>query len=98
MKQRLCCSRTGSFNTFFYNHLLIFVGRGGTFVDSMSLDLKVVGLNSALAATPGTLKKYVPPLEFGGGESHLLTLTVVCSALRVNSDTVSIAVVGSASE
>ena len=73
------------------------MGRGGTFVDSMSLDLKVAGLNSALAATPGTLKKYVPPLEFGG-ESPLHTLTVVCSASRVNSDTVSIAVVGSASE
>src|SRR6218665_2378078 len=45
MKQRLCCSRTESFNSFFYNYLLIFVGRGGTLVDSMPFDRKVVGLN-----------------------------------------------------
>src|SRR6218665_3766501 len=45
MKQRLCCSRTESFNSFFYNYLLIFVGRGGTLVDSMPLDRKVVGSN-----------------------------------------------------
>src|SRR6218665_268586 len=57
MKQRLCCSRTESFNSFFYNFLLVFVGRGGTLVDSMPLDRKVVGSNPILAATPGTLTK-----------------------------------------
>src|SRR6218665_2545701 len=57
MKQRLCCSRTESFNSFFYNYLLIFVGRGCTLVDSMPLDRKVVGSNPILAATPGTLDK-----------------------------------------
>src|SRR6218665_2951742 len=57
MKQRLCCSRTESFNSFFYNYLLVFVGRGGKLVDSMPLDRKVVGSNPILAATPGTLGK-----------------------------------------
>jgi len=32
-------------------------GRGGTLVESMHLDRKVVCSNSALAATPGTLGK-----------------------------------------
>ena len=57
MKQRLCCSRTESFNSFFYNYLLVFVRRGGTLVDSMPLDRKVVGSNPILAAAPGTLGK-----------------------------------------
>src|SRR6218665_1185556 len=57
MKQRLCCSRTESCNSFFYHYLLIFVGHGGTLVDSMPLDRKVVGSNPILAATPGTLGK-----------------------------------------
>src|SRR6218665_3715744 len=48
MRQRLCCSRTESFNSFFYNYLLIFVGRGGPLVDSMPLDRKVVGSNPIL--------------------------------------------------
>ena len=39
MKQQLCFSRTESFNSFFYNYLLKFVGRGGTLVESMPLDL-----------------------------------------------------------
>src|SRR6218665_2052815 len=55
MKQRLCCSRTESFNSFFYIYHL--VGRGGPLVDSMPLDRKVVGSNPILAATPGTLGK-----------------------------------------
>src|SRR6218665_710912 len=55
MKQRLCCNRTESFNSFFYNYLLI--GRGGTLVDSMPLDRKVVDSNPILAATPWTLGK-----------------------------------------
>jgi len=55
MKQLLCCSRTGSFNSFYYNYLLIIVERGCTLVESMSLDRKVVGSNPALAATSGTL-------------------------------------------
>src|SRR6218665_3379301 len=38
MKERLCCSRTESFNSFFNNYVLIFVGRGVTLVDSMPLD------------------------------------------------------------
>ena len=53
MKQRLCCSRTESFNSFFYNDLLKVLGRGGTLVDSMPLDRKVVGSNPILAATLG---------------------------------------------
>src|SRR6218665_422401 len=53
MKQRLCCSRTESFNSFFYNYLLILVGRGGTLVDSMPFDRKVVGSNPILAARQG---------------------------------------------
>src|SRR6218665_2449338 len=57
MNQRLCCSRTESFNSFFYNYLLIFLGRGGTLVDSMPLDRKVVSSNPILAATPGSLGK-----------------------------------------
>src|SRR6218665_850304 len=54
MKQRLCCSRTESFNGFFYNYLLIFVGRGCTLVESMPLDRKVVGSNPILVATTWT--------------------------------------------
>src|SRR6218665_1543217 len=57
MKQRLCCSRTESFNSFFYNYLLIFVRRGDTLVDPMPLDRKVVGSTPILAATPGTSGK-----------------------------------------
>src|SRR6218665_2780573 len=59
MKQRLCynCSCTGSFNNLFHNYLLIFVGRGGTLVESMPSDWKVVGSNPSLAATPKTLGK-----------------------------------------
>ena len=56
MKQRLCCSAL--------DHLIVFLqlpinirGRGGTLVESMPLDRKVVGSNPALAATPGTLGK-----------------------------------------
>src|SRR6218665_3063706 len=61
MKQRLCCSCTISFNRFFTirAYLLIFVGHGGTLVESMPLDRKVVGSNLALSATPGTLGKSV---------------------------------------
>src|SRR6218665_1099804 len=45
-----------------HNHLLVFLqlkffGRGGTLVDSMLLDRKVVGSNPILAATPGCLGK-----------------------------------------
>src|SRR6218665_2681723 len=40
MKYRLCYSRTESLNRFFYNYLLIFVGRGCTLVESMPLDRK----------------------------------------------------------
>src|SRR6218665_2494213 len=58
MKQRLCCSRTESCNSFFYHYLLIFVGRGGTLVDSMPLDRKVVGSNPILAATPPGQQKF----------------------------------------
>ena len=58
MKQRLCCSRTESINSFLQLPIsLIFVGRGGTLVDSMPLDRKVVGSNPILAATPGILGK-----------------------------------------
>src|SRR6218665_1510271 len=82
MKQRLYCSRTESFNSFFYNYLLIFVGRGSTLVDSMPLDRNVVGSNPILAATPGTL-----------GKSFGIIYCVYCIRLpvalrRVNSDTV----------
>jgi len=56
MRQRLCCSRTESYNSFF-NYLLIFVWRGVTLVESMHLDRKGVGSNLALAATPRTLGK-----------------------------------------
>jgi len=57
MNLRLCCSRTEMFNSFFYNFLLIFVGRGGTLVESMTLDRKVMGVYPILAATLGTLGK-----------------------------------------
>src|SRR6218665_1650770 len=61
MKQRLCCSRTESFNSFFYNYLLIFVGRGGTLVDSMPLDRKVVGSNPILAVSPSRQGPWASP-------------------------------------
>src|SRR6218665_3892339 len=41
-------------------YLLIFVGHGGTLLESMPLGRKVVGSNLALAATPGTLGKSFP--------------------------------------
>ena len=62
---------------------LIFVGRGGTLVESMPLNRKVVGSNPILAATPRTLGK---------------SFTLPVALRRVNSDTMSIAVVGSAHE
>ena len=83
MKQRLCCSRTESFN-FFYNYLLIFVGRGSTLVDLMPLDRKVVGSNSILAATPGTLGK-----SFTNSIIYIIYCIRLPVALRrVNFDTV----------
>ena len=71
------------------------MGHGRPLVESMPLDRKVVGLNPALATTPGTLKNYVPPLGF---EGQVLYLQLPVALQRVNSDAVSIAVVGSASE
>ena len=65
MKQRSCCSRNGSLIVF-YNYLLMFVGRGGTLVESMPLDRKVVGSNPVLA----------PRQESWASTS----LTVACSA------------------
>ena len=47
MKQRLCCSHTESFNSFF---LQLPINRG-VVVDSMPLDRKVVGSNPILADT-----------------------------------------------
>src|SRR6218665_2465352 len=78
MKQRLCCSRTESFNSFFDNYLLIFLGRGGTLVDSMPLDRKVVGSNPILAATPGTLGK--PLIVCNIYYTLYILYTVACSA------------------
>src|SRR6218665_2240112 len=89
MKQILCCSRTESLNSFFYNYLLIFVGRGCTLVDSMPLDRKVVGSNPILAATPETLGKsftssiYIIYIIYC---TYCIRLPVALR--RVNSDTV----------
>jgi len=68
-----------------YGHLLSFVGRGGALVETIPFDRKVVGSNSALAAMLRDLGQVLP-------------LQLPVALQRVNSDTVSIAVVGSASE
>ena len=62
------------------------MGRGGTLVESMPLDRKGGGSNSALAAMPGTLR------------GKVLHLQLPVALRHVNSDIVSIAVVGNASE
>ena len=60
------------------------MGHGGVLVESMPFLRRIVGSNPALAAT---YRPWASP-----------SLTVACIASGVNSDTVSIAVVGSASE
>ena len=60
------------------------VGRGGALVESMTFDLRVAGSNPALAARRDL------------GQVFHLQLPVALR--RISSDTVSIAVVGSASE
>ena len=61
------------------------MGRGGTLVESMSFDRSVVGSNPALSATSRDL-------------GQVLHLQLPVALRRVNSDTMSIAVFGSASE
>src|SRR6218665_3368136 len=82
MKQRLCCSRNESFNSFFYNYLLIFVGRGGTLVDSMPLDRKVVNSNPILVAMPPCQGRWASPSLTVYNIYYILYIlyTVACSA------------------
>ena len=75
-----------------FNHLLIFVGRGGTLVESMPFDRKFESHSSRHARA---LKIAYHPWNLGG---EVLYLQLPVALRRVNSDTMSIAVVGSASD
>src|SRR6218665_1889065 len=80
MKQRLCCSCTESYNSLFFT---IIVGHGSTLVDSMPLDRKVVSSNPILAATPGTLDKYIIYIIY-----CIYCIRLPVALRRVNTDTV----------
>jgi len=82
MKQRSCCSRTGSFDSFFYDCPLIFVGRGGI----------LVAFGPEGRGFEFRCSRHARDL------GQVLHLQLPVALRRINSDTVLIAVVGSASE